>query len=355
MRAKFDYKVVIFFGLAFDFYLAKTYFSSENFIRFWDYRDHIASVNTLSLKLSQFDIKGFGIHWLDSAGGGYPPTFLLPVILVGVFLKITPLVFSVVLILIYTTGAGLIANKIAEIFLVRREIRLLFVALIVTNPVHLNLLFEGFPDGAFVFFVLGAIYLGLRYSHTGHTRDLFVALVFLMAIPFIRKTYIYFSAAVVISLILIVLLHYFFRISDHALASKVDKSSLITSKGAKFISVFSGFVILLGLPLIPSFFGWDTASLNYVFSVTPASYIYGMIEMNGSLVLLVIILFLILMPLFLTLKVDTRNASRIIPKPFLLITEFYFLIFPIHMQIFNFARFGPSFPNRMRKFIHRTE
>ena len=117
MRAKFDYKVVIFFGLAFDFYLAKTYFSNENFIRFWDYRDHIASVNTLSLKLSQFDIKGFGIHWLDSAGGGYPPTFLLPVILVGVFLKITPLIFSVVLILIYTTGAGVIANKVAEIFL----------------------------------------------------------------------------------------------------------------------------------------------------------------------------------------------------------------------------------------------
>jgi len=328
MRTKYDYNVVVFLGLVFDLYLAKTYFSNENFIRFWDYRDHIASVETLSLKLSQFDINGFGVHWLDSAGGGYPPTFLLPVILVGMFLKITPFMFSVILILTYTTGAAVVANKIAEILSFRKEIRLLFVVLIVTNPIHLNLLFEGFPDGAFIFFVLGAIYLGLRYSQSGHTRDFCIALVVLMSIPFIRKTYIYFSAAVVTSLTLVFLLHYFFRVSDRSSAGKINKASLVTSRGTKIITAFSGLAVLLGLPLIPSFFGWDTESLNYVFSVTPASYIYGMIEMNGSLTLLVIFLLLILMPIFISFEVNKKDAPSMVPKYVFLLSTY-----PIYLTI----------------------
>ena len=328
VKGKYDFKVVIFLSLTFNFFLAKRYFDGEAFIRFWDYRDHIASVNTLGLKLSQFDLSGFGVHWLDSAGGGYPPTFLFPVILVGAFVKVTPLIFSLTLILVYSTCAGVVANKLAEFLSFTRELRLLFVALVVTNPIHLNLLFEGFPDGAFIFFVLLAVYLGLRFARSGHVNDLYVALIFLVSVPFIRKTYIYFSLAIVISLFLTLLTRYLVTKPSQELKRYFRFKELAGYRAVKIASVFGFVVILLGLPLIPSFFGWDAASINYVFSVSFQSYIYGMFEMNGSLVLMFIFISFLIMPLVLSLKWgDFKGNNRLEQHLFLLST------YPIYLAI----------------------
>jgi hypothetical protein len=328
VKDKYDFKVVMFLCLILNFFLAKRYFDSEVFVRFWDYRDHIASVNTLSLKLSQLDLSGFVIHWLDSAGGGYPPTFLFPVILVGAFVKVTPLIFSLILILVYSTCAGVVANKLAEFLLFTREIRLLFVALVVTNPVHLNLLFEGFPDGAFIFFVLLAVYLGLKCARSGQVSDLYVALIFLVSVPFIRKTYIYFSLAIVISLLLTLFVHHLMAKPPLTLKRYFRFNELIGYRAIKIASALGFVVILLGLPLIPSFFGWDAASINYVFSVSFQSYIYGMIEMNGSFVILFIFISLSIMPLVLSLKWgDLKSDNRVQQYLFLLST------YPLYLAI----------------------
>jgi len=333
VKGKHDFKLVIFLSLTLDIFLAKRYFDGEAFIRFWDYRDHIASVNTLSLKLSQLDFGGFGTHWLDSAGGGYPPTFLFPVVLVGAFVKVTPLIFSSMLILVYSTCAGVVANKLAQFLSFTRALRLVFVALVVTNPIHLNLLLEGFPDGAFVFFVLLAVYLGLKYARSGQVNDLYVALIFLASVPFIRKTYIYFSLAIVISLLLTLFLHLLMTKPSLNLRRFFRFNELLGYREIKIASAFGFVVILLGLPLIPSFFGWDAASINYVFSVSFQSYIYGMIEMNGSFVILLTVICLSIMPLVLSLKwEDFKSHNRLQQYLFLISTYPFYLVIKIFVS-----------------------
>lgn len=333
LKDKFDFKIVIFLSLTFNFFLAKRYFDDEAFIRFWDYRDHIASVNTLSLKLAQLDLFGFGTHWLDSAGGGYPPTFLFPVILVGAFVKVTPLIFTLILFLVYSTCAGVVANKLAEFLSFTRALRLLFVALVVTNPIHLNLLFEGFPDGAFVFFVLLAVYLGLKYAQSGQVSDLYVALIFLVSVPFIRKTYIYFSLSIVISLLVTLFVHHLMATTTLSYKRYFRFKELFGYREIKLALTFGAVVILLGLPLVPSFFGWDAASINYVFSVSFQSYIYGMIEMNGSFVILLISIFLAIMPLVLSLRwEDFKRNNRSQQYLFLLSTYPFYLTIKIFIS-----------------------
>lgn len=333
LKHKLDFKVVIFLSLTFNFFLAKRYFGDEVFIRFWDYRDHIASVNTLSLKLSQLDLSGFGTHWLDSAGGGYPPTFLFPVILMGAFIKVTPLIFALSLVLVYSTCAGVVANKLAEFLSFTRALRLLFVALVVTNPVHLNLLFEGFPDGAFVFFVLLAVYLGLKYAQSGQVSDLYVALIFLVSVPFIRKTYIYFSLSIVISLLVTLFVHHLMAATTLNHKRYFRYKELFGYREIKIASTFGAIVTLLGFPLIPSFFGWDAASINYVFSVSFQSYIYGMFEMNGSLVILLISIFLAIMPVVLSIKwEDFKKNNKLQQHLFLLSTYPFYLAIKIFIS-----------------------
>jgi hypothetical protein len=256
------------------------YFSGEDFIRFWDYRDHVVNTVSLSNELGNLNFSGFWERWASNSASGYPPTFLLPVVILGVFFPINFKFFALLLTLIYLSLAGYFGYKIGKLLKLDHRVTLLLVFLLVTSPISSNLIYQGFPDGALIALVTLSFYLCIKATRSLVFTDFISATLVLGAIPFLRKTHIYYSLTLIMALTLVFSVK--FKHIRQELRLPTDKKTIKTMTSYFLFFIAS---LLLGAQMIPSFFGWDKESFNYVFGVSPMGLLNGYIEMNGLFLL----------------------------------------------------------------------